>query len=135
MHYFCGVIKPKLCQGMKIKFLHILLIISSLIGYLEWGTGNKSFLFEGEYEVLKNFFTNPRKAIHPFTVTPLLGQILLLITLFQKQPNKMLTYIGIGCIGLLLGFMFFIGITNVNFKILISTLPFLVIAIYRIWYS
>lgn len=135
MRYFCSVIKLKLYQEMKIKILHTLLIISSLIGYLEWGTDNKSFLFEGEYEVLKNFFTNPRKAIHPFTVIPLFGQILLLITLFQKHPNKMLAYIGIGCIGLLLGFMFFIGIISLNFKILASTLPFFAIAIYTIWYS
>lgn len=117
---------------MKSKILNILLIIFSLIGYLEWGTDNKSFLFEGEYEVLSNLFTNPEKAIHPFTIIPLLGQILLLITLFLKETNKILTYNGIACLGLLLGFMFFIGITSLNFKILISTLPFLVTAIYTL---
>lgn len=119
---------------MKEKLLNILLIISSLVGYLEWGTDNKSFLFEGEYEVLSNLFTNPEKAIHPFTIIPLLGQILLMITLFQKETNKILTYIGVACLGLLLGFMFFIGITSLNFKILISTLPFLATASYTIFY-
>lgn len=119
---------------MKAKILNLLLIITSLFGYLEWGTNNKSFLFEGEYEVLRNIFTNPESAIHPFTIIPLVGQILLLITLFQKKPNKTLTYIGIACLGLLLGFMFFIGITSLNFKILISPLPFLITAIYTIFY-
>lgn len=116
----------------KTKVLNILLIITSLFGYLEWGIDNKSFLFEAEYEVLSKLFTDPESAAHPFTLFPLSGQILLLITLFQKQPGKMLTYAGIACLGILLGFMFFIGITGPHFKILISTLPFLITVIYTI---
>jgi hypothetical protein len=119
---------------MKEKFLNILLIISSLFGYLEWGTDNKSFLFEGEYEVLSKLFTDSESAVHPFTIIPLLGQILLLITLFQQKPNKILTYIGIACLGLLLGFMFFISIIVMKLKILISTLPFLATAIYTVFH-
>lgn len=119
---------------MKMKILNLLLIISSLIGYLEWGGNNKSFLFQGEFEVLKNLFSSPHSAIHPFTIIPLLGQILLLITLFQKRPNTILTYLGITCLSLLLGFMFFIGIISLNYKIFISTLPFLLLAIYTIYY-
>ncbi|MFZ1496172.1 MAG: hypothetical protein WAS72_03885, partial [Saprospiraceae bacterium] len=108
------------------------MIISSLFGYLEWGTDNKSFLFEGEYEVLRKLFTDTESLVHAFTIIPLLGQILLLITIFQKKPNKILTYIGIACLGLLLGFMFFISIIGMRPKILISTLPFLATAIYTI---
>lgn len=119
---------------MKAKLLNLLLIFSSMVGYLEWGAGNNSFLFEGEYEVLSNLFTNSEKAIHPFTIIPLLGQFLLLITLFLKGTSKILTYIGIACLGLLLGFMFFIGITSLNFKILVSTFPFLLTATYTILY-
>ena len=119
---------------MKAKILNLLLIITSLFGYLEWGGNNSSFLFQSEYDVLTNIFTDPKMAVHPFTIIPLLGQILLLITLFQKQPNKILTYIGIACLGLLLGFMFFIGMISMNFKILISTLPFLATALYAIRY-
>ncbi len=119
---------------MKAKILNLLLIITSLFGYLEWSGNNSSFLFQSEYDVLTKFFTEPKTVVHPFTIIPLVGQILLLITLFQKKPSKMLTYIGIACLGLLLGFIFFIGITSLNFKILISTLPFLATAIYTIFY-
>ena len=114
---------------MKAKFLNLLLIISSLFGYLEWGAGNKTFLFEGEYEVLSKLFTDPKSVVHPFTLLPLLGQILLL-----KNPSKTMTYVGIACLGVLLGLMFFIGIMALNFKILISTLPFLLISFYTIMY-
>lgn len=119
---------------MKSKILTLLLIITSLFGYLEWGGNNSSFLFQSECDVLTKIFTEPKTVVHPFTIIPLVGQILLLITLFQKKPSKMLTYIGIACLTLLLGFMFFIGITSLNFKILTSTLPFLATAIYTIFY-
>lgn len=119
---------------MKAKILNLLLIITSLFGYLEWGGSNSSFLFQSEYEVLTKIFTEPKTVVHPFTIIPLIGQVLLLITLFRKEPSKILTYTGITCLGLLLGFMFFIGITSLNFKILTSTLPFLTTAIYTILY-
>lgn len=55
-----------------------------------------------------------------------------LIALFQQKPHKILIYLGISGLGLLLGFMFFIGVTGMNFKIVFSTLPFLITAIYTI---
>lgn len=119
---------------MKSKILNTLLLISSLFGYLEWGTDNKSFLFESEYVILKNLITNPGSAIHPFTLIPILGQILLIFTLFQKKPSKSLIYIGCASIGILLGFMFVIGIIALNPKIFISTLPFLIVAAYTIFH-
>ncbi|MEZ4852862.1 hypothetical protein [Flavobacterium sp.] len=96
---------------------------------MEWGKDNSTFTFQGEYELLKNMLNEPRSAIHPFSIIPLLGQIILFITLFQETPNRKLIYVGISCLGLLLVFMFFIGVISVNFKILISTLPFIVVAI------
>ncbi len=111
---------------MKRKILNLLLIITSLFGYLEWGTENKMFLFQGEWEVLVKLFQDPVAAAHPFTLMPLFGQILLLITLFQKEPGKIITFIGLGCLSLLLLFMFLIGILSLNFKILLSTIPFII---------
>jgi hypothetical protein len=74
----------------KTKLINGLLIITSLLGYLEWGKSNHMFLFQGEIEILSRLFVDFRSAIHPFTVFPLLGQVLLLVTLFQKQPRKWL---------------------------------------------
>ncbi|MDR2040149.1 MAG: hypothetical protein LBQ60_19675 [Bacteroidales bacterium] len=117
---------------MRSKFLILTLIATSLICYLEWGAGNKSFLFEIEYEVFKQIFTAQKLFVHPLILLPLLGQILLLITLFQKKPQKILIYISIVCLGLLLILIFFIGILAMNYKILISVLPFLITAIITI---
>lgn len=115
---------------MKRKILNLLLMITSLFGYLEWGTENKMFLFQGEWEVLVKLFQDPVAAAHPFTLMPLFGQILLLITLFQREPGKILTFIGLACLSLLLLFMFLIGILSLNFKILLSTIPFIITGVF-----
>lgn len=117
---------------MKSKVLNLLLIISSLIGYLEWGKDQHSFLFEVEGDILKKLISNPSQIAHPFIILPLLGQLLLLITLFQKTTSKKLSYLGIASIGILYILMFAIGCLGLNFKILISTLPFLFLSVLSI---
>lgn len=118
---------------MKLKVLVFLLICTSLIGYLEWGGNNKMFLFQAEGDIIYKLFTNPRSVIHPFILLPMLGQVLLGFALFQNKPNKKLIYSGIACLGLLLGFMFLIGLFSLNFKIVLSTLPFVLTAIFTIF--
>lgn len=119
---------------MEGKILNLCLILTSLIGYLEWGGGNSMFLLQGEIEVLSMLFTDPRSAAHPFTLLPLLGQILLIITLFQSVPGRWLTLVGLSCISVLLILMFVIGLMSFNYKTLLSTLPFLVVGILVIRY-
>lgn len=123
---------------LKDKVLNLLLIVTSLFAYLEWGGGNSAFLFQAEYEVFNKLLTSPSDVVHPFSLVPMLGQVLLLITLFQKSPWKSLTFAGMGCIGVLLVFIFFIGIVAPNFKMLASTLPFLgvsILAIINKWHK
>jgi hypothetical protein len=114
---------------MKKKVLNGCLILTSLLGYLEWGVDNRMFLFQAEIEVLTKLFKDPLSAAHPFTLLPLFGQLILLFTLFQKIPGRLLTFIGIGCLSVLLLFMFLIGVISFNYKILLSTVPFVVTAI------
>jgi hypothetical protein len=116
---------------VKNKILNLILVLTSLIGYLEWGN-NQRFLFQVEGEILSKLFSDPVSVLHPFTILPLAGQIILIITLFQKKPGKALTLIGIAALGLLLGLMFFIGIIDVNWKILLSTIPFWLVAVITI---
>jgi hypothetical protein len=79
---------PFKISGIRRKTLNLLLVLTSLLGYLEWGTGNKMFLFQGELLIITKLFSNPESVIHPFILLPLFGQVLLIITLFQKQPGK-----------------------------------------------
>ncbi len=117
---------------MKAKFLNVALINTSLIGYLEWGGGNKMFLFQGEIEIISKLFTDPASVIHPFILLPLFGQIILLVTIFQRRPGKMLTMIGLWSLATLLLFMFVIGMLSLNWKIIVSTIPFIVMGVLTI---
>jgi hypothetical protein len=117
---------------LKSKILNSILIITSLLGYLEWGGNSHSFLFQAEAEIFSKLFTDPISILHPFTVLPMLGQVILVVTLFQKTPSKSLTYISIGSLGILLGLMFVIGFMSLNYKIIISTIPFIVVSVIAI---
>ena len=117
---------------MKQKIINLLLILSSLLGYLEWGGNNHLFLMQAEGELLRKMFSDPTSVIHPFTLMPFAGQIILAITLLQKAASKVLTFIGIGCIILLFLLMLFIGISTKNLKIFSSTIPFIFLSVLTI---
>jgi hypothetical protein len=117
---------------MKYKVLIILLIVTSLFGYLAWGGDQQAYLWEAEWDIIQKLFSNPKSVAHPFILIPLSGQLLLLIALFQHQPNPKLIFTAIGCIGLLLVFILLAGILSTQVKIIASTIPFLATAIYTI---
>lgn len=121
-------------EYMKSKTLNFLVIITSLTGFLEWGKDQRFFLFQIEADIISKLFTNPASVIHPFTILPLAGQILLLITLFQRPPNRILTFISIAGLGILFGLMFVVGLLSLNLKILFSTIPFWIAVFFTIKY-
>jgi hypothetical protein len=113
-------------QTHKRKLLNLCLLLSSLVGYLEWGTDNRSFLGAMEWHILTKTEGLTDGLTHPFVIIPLLGQLLLIITLFQKTPSKVLTIAGLVCLSLILMFIFFIGLTGMNIKIALSAVPFII---------
>lgn len=96
------------------------------MGYLEWGGGNEQFLFQIEWDVITKLLSAPASMMHPLVLIPLLGQLLLVYTLFQKQPNKLYTYLGLGGIGVLFLFILVAGLIGKNTKMILFTLPFLI---------
>jgi uncharacterized protein YacL len=110
---------------VKSKILNSLLLITSLFGYLEWSGQNHSFLFQVEADIFSKLFTDPLSILHPLTILPMLGQLLLVVTLFQKTQNKTLTFVSMGCLGILLGLVLVIGLMSLNYKIIFSTIPFI----------
>jgi hypothetical protein len=110
------------------KVLNVLLIASSLLGYLEWGTDSHTFLFQAEAEVIGKLLTEPLAAVHPLTILPMLGQIALLVTLFQQIPNRILTWFGLGSIGLLLVIILLSGLLGKHAFVALSTAPFFITA-------
>jgi cobalamin biosynthesis protein CobD/CbiB len=114
---------------MKAKILNLCVLVTSLIGYLEWGRDMHMFLAQGEAAIIVKFFHDPMSVIHPLTLLPLAGQLILLCTLFQRTPGKALTYIGVACLGVLMLFIFLVGIISLDFRIAVSVIPFIVSAV------
>lgn len=106
------------------------LLLSFLICYLEWGH-NSSFIAEEEY----NFFVHHitlSSFLHPPILAPFIGQLLLLYSLFPKDPNPKLILAGMILLGLLAWFIFIISILSLNPKMIACSLPFTLISIFFI---
>lgn len=112
---------------MKIRIATLAVILSSFIGYLEWGGEQSGFLLEMEMNILRS--GAKQALLHPAFMIPFIGQVLLLIALMMKQPKRWMIYTGTGMLSLLLVFIFIIGIISLNMKILTSSLPFIFSAV------
>lgn len=105
-----------------------LVIITFLLGYMEWGTDNKAFIFQAVAALFTSIPNDFYGLLNPFVLIPFAGIIMLAITLFQLSPNRKLSVIGLACLGVLIVFLFFIGLLSGNYKIILSTIPFLTVA-------
>lgn len=113
-----------------IKLFNFLLLLSSFFGYLEWPPDNHGFVFQLEAEILRIAKTNASSVAHPFILLPFIGQVLLLISLFQSPPKRWLTLTGLLCTGLLMLLLFVIGLLTAHAGIVASTLPYLLISFF-----
>ncbi|WP_462250725.1 hypothetical protein [Ekhidna sp.] len=112
----------------KSKLLNIGLLISSLIVYFEWGGDHSTFLYKIEWDLMAKTLSEPTSLLHPFIILPFIGQILLLVTLFQKQSSRKLSLIGMILLGFLIYFVFVIGIFALNFKISGLAFPYVLLS-------
>ncbi|HOZ70535.1 MAG TPA: hypothetical protein PLU11_13405 [Chitinophagaceae bacterium] len=112
------------------KLLNSLLLLSSFFGYLEWPPDNHGFIFQLEAEILQIAKTNASSVAHPFILLPFIGQVLLLVSLFQTPPKRWLTLTGLLCTGLLMLLLFLIGLLTAHVGIVASTLPYLLISFF-----
>lgn len=110
----------------KNRIINLGLLLSFLICYLEWAGGNSGFLFQFEYSVFSTN-ANQNTFAHPLIFIPLLGQLLLLISVFY--PNKRLTLFGIILLSVLVLVILLVGVLSFNLKIILSTIPFITISI------
>lgn len=120
-------------SSMK-KLLNILLLLTFQMGYLQWGHSNSSFIFMSEAALFSKASTDPGSFLHPIVLILLCGQLILLYTIFQKQPGRVLSLTGLACLSVLMLFLLFIGIISFNIKIIGSTLPFIITGVLALKY-
>ncbi len=111
---------------MSKRIALLAVFVSFFFCYLEWGKDQSSFLYEVAYQILFKQGDVQNSFSHPLILLPFLGELILLFQAFQKVPSKRWTYLGISLPAILVLFLLFIGIMGQNFKIIASTLPFLI---------
>jgi hypothetical protein len=116
----------------KEHVIPLLLLILSLFGFLEWGKNQHSFLFQVEADILSKIFQRPKDFIHPFILLPLIGQFSLIISLFWKRQKQILEVIGILSLSVIMLMILLIGVITLNVKMLLSSLPFVILAIWQL---
>lgn len=116
---------------LLLKKIILGLFICSFIGYLEWGN-QKTILGIIEYQLLFEKSFAQETFLHPFVIIPLMGQIALLFMFFAEHPRFWSVLLAASGVGLLFLMLLLVGIISTNFKIIISTLPYLSFLIYFI---
>jgi len=106
----------------------LLLLACTFLIYLEWGTNNYAFGFTIEWLIIKQIVQNPNQLLHPILFPLLMSQIIFLIDLFVRKTHKILYYSAFVFLSLLVIFVFVIGILKLNWKIILSTLPYLTVS-------
>lgn len=113
-----------------LRYINVALSLTVLFCYFEWPDDSSAFLFKMEYTVfLKG--NKDESFTHPFILFPLIGQLLILISIFK--PNRKLTLAGVIMLSLLVLMILVAGIATSNPKIILSTIPFLAISVYFIF--
>lgn len=107
------------------KLLLIGLQVSFLFCFLQWSGTSKGFIFQLEYDVLKTAATDAMKVLHPFTLIPFVGQLLLLLALFRRKPSAELEWTGIAFLAILPLLLLVIAVLSRNGRIGLSVVPVL----------
>src|SRR5436190_6970022 len=105
------------------------LLLSSFFCYMEWGS-KSSFLLEVEYSIFKNVNVTSEPLAHPIIFIPLIGQLLLLVSIVRKRPGSSMIFLGAGMISILIMMILLSGLVGMNWKVTVSTLPFVAISIF-----
>ena len=107
-----------------LKYAILGAIFSPLFCYLAWGGGNSMFVYQVFYTIFFEKTNTLNTLAHPVVALPLIGQILLLWSFFQKEPHKKWIFTGLILIGLLVVLISVGGIMGRNWTIIVSTLPY-----------
>lgn len=117
------------------RIFNICLFLAFLLGYLEWGKDRHAFIFQMEAEIFVKGSGDLKSILHPFILLPFTGQLLILITIFQKRVSRIPSLVGLACLSLLMLLLLVIGLLTLNVKVIVSTIPFIIAAVFVFRYN
>jgi hypothetical protein len=71
--------------------------------------------------------------LHPLVLLPMMGQLLLILAIFQKSPGRRLIVSGQLLLSVLVLLVLTTGLLKLNWKIVASTLPYLLLSAAFYW--
>ncbi len=83
------------------------------------------FIFEGEYEIFTNTKNWVSNFTHPVILIGIASQLLILYCAIAKNASKKLNNIALLLLTPVVVLFLLVGILSSNYKIILSTLPFL----------
>lgn len=111
------------------KLLRVGLLVSFLCLYLEWGKRQHAFVAQIEWQIISLQKPLLGTFLHPLVLLPFVGQLLMLCTLLTTRPRRWQTRISIVLMGTLAFMILLVGGLSLNWKIILSVLPFWAIAV------
>jgi len=114
---------------MNNRLINFGLVIAFFLCYMEWGGGNSSFIFQAEHQILIRSEGWRSNLTHPIILAGLIGQIILLYCAVWNKGGKKLNWLGILILSPVVFIILLAGALSLNWKMLLSVLPFIVLAI------
>ena len=115
------------------KIINLLLFFAFQFCYMEWPPNNSMFVFQAEYEIFSKTESLISNIIHPIILLGLIAQIILLMGAFLPKFYKKLNTIGIIILGFLVLLFLLISILSTNIRMLLATLPYLLLCVFYFW--
>lgn len=112
------------------RLINLGLLISFLFCYLEWPPNNAAFIFQGEYEVFSNTKNWVSNFTHPLILLGLLAQLILIYAVINPKINRKMNHLGVAVLTPIVLLFFVVGFLSLNTKVIVSTLPFLVLVFF-----
>ena len=112
-----------------IRLINLGLLLAFSICYMEWGGGNSAFVFQAEYELFRTADKLLSSLTHPLILAGLIGQVLLLYSIFSKTPNRLLNTIGILILSPVVLLVLLAGALSLNWKVIAAALPFVILSV------
>jgi hypothetical protein len=114
------------------KLIYLLLLLSFSLAYMEWGGGNHSFVFEIQLKVFTNRADFISNFTHPVILVGLIGQVILGIAIFRSHLRFGWILTAIILLGIPILLILISALFSSNLKMILSTLPFLGLAIWTL---
>lgn len=110
------------------RLLNLGLLIAFQFCYLEW-PNHSMYVFEAEKEIFtktENWISN---FTHPIILIGLVTQIVLLLGAILPNINSKINTLSVLLLGALVLLFAVVGVLSLNYKIIFSTLPFLILTV------